>query len=116
MKWIIIIIYSLLSNGGLIAISYGAKKGTMINLSKGYFDIGLSFYSILGFLMYVFSFLIYIVLISKYNLSYIIPLTTAISYIIIFIASAFFLKEPLTVLHIAGYFIIILGVILINIK
>jgi len=116
MKWIIIIIYSLLSNGGLLAIRYGAKKGTMISLSKGFFDIGLSFYSILGFLMYILSFLIYIVLVSKYNLSYIIPLTTAISYVIIFIASVFFLKETLGALQIAGYFIIMLGVILINVK
>jgi drug/metabolite transporter (DMT)-like permease len=49
-------------------------------------------------------------------LSYIIPLTTAISYVIIFIASVFFLKETLGALQIAGYFIIMLGVILINVK
>ena len=116
MKYLLIVIYSIMSNGALLVMKYGSNKGMLLSLSKGFLNMQLSYYSIGGFLMYIASFLIYVYLISKYNLSYIIPVTSALSYIFIFISSVFFLKESLSLYQTIGFFVIMTGVILMNIK
>ena len=78
-------------------------------------NIKLSLISILGLLCYLSSFLIYILILPKFNLSYIMPITSAISYIGIFILSALVLKETITSNGIIGAFIILVGIIIMNI-
>lgn len=114
MKWLIIIIYALLSSGGLTVVKYGVQNEASLFKFFGFLDV--NFYTILGIVMYGISFLIYMFLISKYNLIYIVPVTTAISYLFIFVVSIIFIKEPLNWLQIFGYFIVMLGVVFINVK
>jgi multidrug transporter EmrE-like cation transporter len=55
-------------------------------------------------------------LLSKYDLGYIIPLTTALVYMIIFVASYLIFKETFTILKIVGITLIMVGLMLLNIK
>ena len=111
-KILIIILYSLMSSGGLILTKYGLHYDSSYKIFN-FFSINL--YTIIGIIMYILSFVIYMYLIFKNNISYIIPMTTATTYIVIFIATIFVIKESFSVLQIIGYFIIMVGVILINI-
>ena len=55
-------------------------------------------------------------LISKFDLGYIIPLTTALVYVLIFFASFVIFKEAFTALKIVGIVLIVIGVLLLNLK
>lgn len=71
---------------------------------------------LLGIFLYGLSFLVYMYLLSKYDLGYIIPLTTALVYILIFGASYFIFNEVFTAIKIAGIVLIVMGLVLLNLK
>jgi drug/metabolite transporter (DMT)-like permease len=79
-------------------------------------QFNLNFYTLMGVFLYGLSFLIYTFLIARYNLGYIIPLTTAFVYIVVFAASYFIFNEIFTPLKIMGILFITLGLILLNLK
>lgn len=115
MKYLLIAIYMILSASGLILFKKGTENQMAIFIAQGTINIKIGIYAILGILSYGCSFLMYLFLVSKYNLSYIVPVTTGLMYVIIFMASAMIFKESITILHIIGAIIVLVGVILINI-
>lgn len=64
--------------------------------------------------MYGISFLLYVYLISKHDLGYIIPVTAAFVYVIVFTASYFIFDETFTAAKIAGIVMILSGLIFLN--
>ena len=71
----------------------------------------------LGFISYVGSFLIYtFYIIKKFDLSYIYPIITGITQVLVVIAGILLFKEKLNIYGIVGIILIILGVIFLNIK
>ena len=66
--------------------------------------------------MYVCSFLIYMGLVSKIQLSYLAPISTGVVYVLTLAAALFIFHEPVTVLKMAGVFLVLCGIILMNIK
>lgn len=113
---IILALYVLATSAGLIVLKLGTESGVPISYSDSRLHFNLNWQSLLGITLYAVSFLLYIYLISKNDLGYIIPLTTAFVYIVIFIASAFIFKEVFTVTKIIGILLIIVGLIFLNIK
>jgi drug/metabolite transporter (DMT)-like permease len=116
MSKIIISVYILTTSLALIVLKLGAKAGPLVNYLDNKLHLNITPYTIIGILLYGLSFLIYIYLISKYDLGYIIPLTTAFVYIIIFTASFFIFKEVFTALKITGILLIISGLVFLNLK
>jgi drug/metabolite transporter (DMT)-like permease len=80
----------------------------------GKLHFNLNFYAVAGIFLYACSFLLYIYLISKNDLGYIIPLTTALVYIVIFVASYFVFHEVFTATKIVGIMLIVGGLIFLN--
>ena len=89
MAKIIIALYVLATSSALIILKLGAKAGAPVHYLDGRLQFNITPYTVAGIVMYGFSFLIYVYLISKYDLGYIIPLTTAFIYVLIFKASFF---------------------------
>jgi small multidrug resistance pump len=116
MSKIIIALYVLITSSALIALKYGAGKGLAVGILGGKIHLNVNAYTISGTLLYGLSFMLYVYLISKYDLGYIIPLATAFVYILIFFASFVIFKEAFTAYKIAGIFLIVCGLILLNIK
>lgn len=116
MSIFLIALYVLTTSGGLILLKLGTTTGLPVSLMDNAIKFNLNIYSILGLLFYGLSFVLYIYLVSKFDLGYIIPLTTALVYTLIFTASFFIFHEVFTVLKIAAISLIITGVILLNIK
>ena len=56
----------------------------------------------------------YMIILPKFNISYIMPVTSAISYISVFILSALVLKETIHTNGIIGSVIILVGIIIMN--
>lgn len=116
MSKIIITFYVLTTSLALVVLKLGAKAGAPAQFVSGKLHFNITPYTVAGIFLYGVSFLTYIYLISKYDLGYIIPLTTALVYILIFAASFLIFNEAFTVIKIAGIFLIVCGLILLNLK
>ncbi len=86
-----------------------------IALKEG-FTLKMGYLTALGFLLYLFSFLLWQKLLVTYVLSYIVPITTGIVQIIIILIGYFFFKENITLINLIGIILVIIGVVLISIK
>ncbi len=113
---ILIALYILSTSGGLILLKLGSATGAVIEFIGGKLSFNMSLLNIIGILLYGLSFMLYIYLIAKNDLGYIIPLTTALVYIIIFVASFIIFKESFTLIKVIAIILIMGGVLLITHK
>ena len=101
MQILIIVIYLLLSTGGLVLIKSGANS-VQLEIKQGIFNCQISWISILGLICYIGSFLIFtFILVKKFDLTYIMPILTGVSQVLVILAGLFVFKE-----HIGSFGII----------
>ena len=100
----------------LILVKLGTKSGLPISFVANKLQFNLNAYTIAGILLYGLSFASYIYLLSRYDLGYIIPLTTALVYVLVFVASYFIFHEVFTVAKIIGIGLILSGLIFLNLN
>ena len=116
MKIISIIIYLILSVGGLVLVKSGSSN-VNIAIQEGTFNFSMGLKAMLGFIAYIGSFLIYtFYIIKKFDLSYIFPIITGITQILVILAGVLIFKENINAYAIGGIALIIIGVVLLNIK
>ena len=115
MKYILTILYITLTTLGIFFMKLGGNNPLSISLSKG-FTLKIGYISILGFLFYICSFLLWQKLLVSFDLSYIVPITTGISQIIICLIGFFFFKENINLINVAGIIFLVIGILLISIK
>lgn len=116
MKIISILLYLILSVGGLILVKLGSGN---INLAinDGTFNFSMGIKAMLGFIAYIGSFIIYtFYIIRTFDLSYIFPILTGITQVLVILAGILIFKEKLSIYGIGGIALIIIGVVLLNIK
>ena len=96
------------------------KKGGnagKLTLGGGEFGFSISWISLLGFICYIISFLLFTRIIMMFeNVSFISPICNGIAQVMIMAASCIFLKEHLTGQNIAGAALVIIGVLIMNLK
>lgn len=110
-----IIIYLFFTVGGLVFIKLGTTDfSLMVRASKISFSC--NYYLILGFLFYLISFVMWTIILKGNKLSFIVPLTTGLSQVLIFASAVVVFNEEIDLLKVSAIAIIILGVILLNIK
>lgn len=110
---ILFLLYVLLSTSGLILVKLGSQA-TSFQISSTVFSFSMSFLSLLGFSCYLLSFLLWMMIISKSNISYIVPLGVAFTNVAVLIGSKFILHEPVNVGTIIGTLVIIAGIAIIQ--
>jgi drug/metabolite transporter (DMT)-like permease len=111
MSGIVIAIYVLATSLALIFLKWGAKAGAPVEYLDGKMHFNINAYVLSGVALYGVGFLVYMYLVSKYEIGYIIPLTTAIVYVLILTASYFIFDERFTPLKLIGITFIVLGLI-----
>ena len=116
MTMVILGIYALLSVGGLTLFKLGAQQALSVNVTGAALSLQVSWLSLLGLAMYVVSFLIYMGLVSKIQLSYLMPISTGVVYILTMLVSLLVFKETLGPLKAIGVVLVLCGVVLMNIK
>ena len=110
MKLIIIFTcYVLLASSGLIVFKSGSLNA---NLTLNIFGLAINYSvkMILGMLCYGFSFLLWMLIVSKMNLTIAMPLSVAIVNTLIVVESVLILKEKMAITQGIGIFIVIVGV------
>lgn len=110
-----LIIYAVTSTAGLVLIKLAGQAGAPISFVDGRLHLNFGIYAVTGIVLYGLSFLLYTYLIARNDLSYIIPVSTALVYVGIFLASYFLFREAFTALKVVGILLILGGVILLNI-
>lgn len=115
MSKLVLGVYVLVASMGLILFKLGSNDDFAIRFDER-IHIQVNRWILLGLFFYAVSFCIYMYLISQNDLSYIIPVTTALLYIVIFFASYFIFKEALTAVKITGIVLILGGLVLLNLK
>lgn len=116
MPKVIIGLFILATSSALILLKWGSKTGAAVESVGGKLHLNLNYWIVSGITLYGISFLLYTYLIAKYDLGYIVPLTTALVYIIIFTASYFIFDEVFTAFKIAGIVLIVGGLTLLNLN
>lgn len=113
---ILIGVYIILTVSGLVLFKIGTNENFSIKYVTGDLSIQLNIKVILGLLCYLCSFLLYMFLVSKFDLSYIVPITQGIIYILIFASSIAIFKDNINNFSIIGTIMVIVGIVLLNIK
>ena len=113
-KYILTAIYVLFTTGGLVCLKLG---GNSLGLSlKNGLNFKIGYITLLGFILYIGSFLMWQKLLATYDLSYIVPITTGIVQVVVLLASYFIFRESISLTNFIGIVFVIVGVILISIK
>ena len=113
MNIILFILYVVLSSSGLILFKLGSLNPN-INFDVFGFAINISIKSIIGILCYGFSFILWMIIVSRMNLTIAMPLSVAIVNTLVVLGSHFILNEKMSVTQGIGIFIVIFGVMLIT--
>ena len=116
MKIFLVALYLILTVSGLILYKYGANKDFTFSIAKGNLNLKLNIISIIGLLCYMCSFLLYMLILPKFNISFIMPLTSAVTYISTFVLSIMILKETVTANGIIGAIVILVGIVIMNMR
>lgn len=116
MQIITIIVYMLLSAGGLIFFKLGSKISPVsLAFEKGVFGLSINVCSLAGLCCYLLSFLLYMQIVSKHDLTRIYPITSGLVYILVFLGGIFILGEKPSAVKLIGSVVILVGVVLMNI-
>jgi len=116
MSKLILFLYVVITSLGLVFLKLGTSDGMPIKYINGKVSLNINFFVVSGIVLYGVSFVLYMYLISKNDLGYIIPLAAAFVYILLFLASYFIFKEVFTITKVIGILLIVSGLIFLNIK
>lgn len=114
MHYIWPIIYVICTVLGLILYKYGATKEFGIMFTNGTLSIKINIISIIGLALYVISFMLYILILPKYDITVILPIVSTATGILIFISSIVFLGETSSMTKWIGFVIMTVGTIIVN--
>lgn len=117
-NFILILVSVLIGSIGQVLLKIGANKLESFSLSyktlyKNLLSVAIVPEILIGLIFFIISFLLWIKVLTKNELSYAYPMVS-IGYIIVTILSKIILKENLNLNKILGIIVIIIGVILIN--
>jgi small multidrug resistance pump len=112
----LMIIYIIFTVSGLILFKLGANSSGIEIIANGIMNLQISITSFIGICCYGCSFIIYLLLLTKNNVSFLFPIITGIVYICVLAASVLILKEKITSISLIGSSLILIGVMLVALK
>ena len=111
---LLFLIYVVLSSLGLILFKLGSKD-LVVLFQTSSFSFSMSWMVLVGILCYLASFLLWLVIVSKSELSYVYPLSIACINIAILVGSHFILNEVIGIKELVGAIVIVVGIIIMKI-
>lgn len=112
---VLFVLYFLFSCLGMIFIKFGGRVVEHVIFTVPIINLSLSLVSLLGFVCYSVSFILYASLLGRYDLSFLNPVTIGITSVLIFVSAVIFFGESISISKIIGMALIIIGVVIINI-
>lgn len=115
-NWVYIILYLIFSVSGSTLLKFGSSESVKTLFTLPIINMNISLLTFAGFVLYGLSFIFYTILLSKFELSFISPLTVGLVYVLLMITAFVFFKEQITIFKLIGSSMILLGVLMIVIK
>ena len=112
-NYLLIAIYLVFTVTALILMKLGGSQ-LALKINTQALSLNISWLSLLGMVCYMISFLLWITIIPKFNLSYIVPLTVGITQVLTLIAAILIFKEALSAYKLSGIILVIIGIVLLN--
>lgn len=106
--------FFLFTCAGMVFIKLGGESTRQSFLTLPVLDMRISLVSLLGFFLYGLSFVLYSSLLTKYDLSFLNPVTIGITSILIFACAVVFFQENITATKLVSLALILTGVLLLN--
>ena len=117
-KYINILIFignSFFSGIGLILLKMAISSSKFVFNIKSMIDL-ISVKFIVGFCFYVFGFILWMIILSKFKLNFAFPIAMSLIFIVSSLGSLIILKENFGINHIIGTLFCLIGIIIITIK
>lgn len=111
---LLFIVYFFFACAGMVFIKLGGQPVQSGLFTLPVLQLKVTLLTLLGFLFYGVSFLLYSVLLVRYELSFLNPVTIGITSILIFICAVAVFNETITVAKLVGLLFILVGVVIIN--
>lgn len=111
MNVVLIVLYVIFAVSGSTLIKYGGLEHVKKMLTIPFIDMNVSFITLIGVVCYGLSFILYTILLNKFELSFISPLTVALVYVFLMLTAFFIFKEPITTSKIIGCSLILIGIL-----
>ena len=93
----------------------GVNTGEFV-LNQGTLTFSINVISLLGLVCYILSFLVFTSIVVKFDLSYIVPLTSGVVQVLTLISGFIIFKENISIKGIIGAILIITGIVIMNVK
>jgi multidrug transporter EmrE-like cation transporter len=113
MNIFLLIIYVTLSTTGATLIKYGGSNKTTSLFNVPFVNTEISLISLLGIVIYGISFLTFVILLNKFDMSYLIPVATGAAYVMLMVSSVAVFSESFSLLKAIGCIMILAGVLLV---
>lgn len=114
MQIFMIILYAAISVTGLTLVKLGSGNPLSFSVGGTGFSVCIGWVTLLGVVLYIVSFLIYMTLVTKNTLTYLTPVSSAVVYILTTLVSLVVFRENMTPLQWIGWTLILVGVFLMN--
>lgn len=114
MNWFLIVLYVLFAVLGSTLLKGGSKMAALFTLPL--INLPISVVTLIGFVFYGLSFLVYTALLSTHELSIISPITVGAVYVLLMITAFVFFSEPISAQKIIGSVLILVGVLVMTMK
>lgn len=111
MTYLLLATYVICSALGMILIK-GGGQAVGLNIDKIGFGIKCSWVFILGISLYMLSFILWTIILQKFPLTYISPISYGVLFVVTAILSYFILNETMNVTQVIGIIMIIGGTII----
>lgn len=112
----LIVLYILFAVGGSTLIKAGSAAGAKILFTLPVISMNISVTTLFGILAYGASFILYMILLTRFDLSFISPLLVGFVYLLLMFTAFFLFKESFTVYKILGCSLILIGILLVLMK
>ena len=114
----IVLIFSVLANvGAQLSLRFGMRNFEInknSDIISTLLQVAKNWYVWQGLILYGVGFLLYLHILSKFEVSYIYPILTAIIFILLLSLSSLILSEPFTLKKIIGVSVIIIGIFIVS--
>lgn len=116
--WMIVMVYVVCSAGGLLLIKdiFNARviEGNPVWHVEWLFRLLMNGRFLSGFFLYFLGFVIWLYMLSRYEMSLAFPIASGALYAGLLIGSAFWLHEDIGVMRVAGVFLILAGILFVS--
>lgn len=109
----LIVFYIIFAVGGSTFIKYGGLSKVSSLFTIPLINVSISMTTLFGVLFYGLSFILYIFLLNKFDLSFISPLTVGVVYVLLMVTAVIVFNETFTVAKTIGCALILVGVLLV---